>query len=85
MEAEGQFGKTAVSFDEDLVRAAIKASPEFEEKAKDRKPKHLTLNVDPELKKEVRDHIWIFHYIHSFHYIHNFHYIHIFNFILVYF
>ena len=55
MEAEGQYGKTAMSFDEDLIKAAIKASPEFEEKAKNRKPKHLTLNVDPELRKEVFD------------------------------
>jgi len=55
MEAEGQYGKTAMSFDEDLIKAAIKASPEFEEKAKNLKPKHLTLNVDPELRKEVFD------------------------------
>jgi len=40
---------------EDLVKAAIKASPKFEEKAKNCKPKHLTLNVDPELKIEVFD------------------------------
>ena len=63
MEAEGQFGKTAVTFDEDLIKAAIwanskakanvEASAEFEEKAKDRKPKHVTLNVDPELRSEV--------------------------------
>ena len=63
MEAEGQFGKTAVTFDEDLIKAAIwanskakagvEASTEFEEKSKDRKPKHVTLNVDPELRSEV--------------------------------
>ena len=53
MEAEGQYGKTAVTFDEDLIKAAIKANPDFEDKAKDLKPKHVTLNVDPELKSEV--------------------------------
>jgi len=65
MEAEGQFGKTAVTFDEDLIKAAIwanskakanvEASAEFEEKAKDWKPKHVTLNVDPELRSEIFD------------------------------
>ena len=55
MEAEGQFGKTAVTFDEDLVKAALKANPDFKGKVKGQKPEHVTLNVDPELKKEAFD------------------------------
>ena len=47
LEAEDEFGSTAIQFDQDLIQATNKADPNSD--ASSKCPKHITLKVDPQL------------------------------------
>lgn len=51
LEAEDQFGSTAIQFDQDLIKASTKANPCSD--ATSKSPKHVTLNVDPRLDSKI--------------------------------
>ena len=47
LEAEDEFGSTAIQFDQDLIKATKKTNPNSDPSSKC--PKHVTLKVDPQL------------------------------------
>ena len=51
LEAEDEFGSTAIQFDEDLIKATKKATPTSDPSSKC--PKHVTLKVDPQLDVDI--------------------------------
>ena len=51
LEAEDQFGSTAVQFDQDLIKATSKSTTSQDQE--DRKPKHVTLKLEPKLDSNI--------------------------------
>ena len=51
LEAEDQFGSTAVQFDQDLIRATSKST--ISQNQEDKKPKHVTLKLEPKLDSNI--------------------------------